>query len=122
MTRIPKLLALLAVVAASAAGGAAVAQGDAQAKRGKARAFQVRALEASAQYLGLTRAELRRDLPGHSLAQLAIARGKSVDGLEAAIASVFKAQLDRAQSAGTITSAQAAQRLTSLQQRVDRFV
>lgn len=72
--------------------------------------------------LGLGRAELRRELPGHSLAQLATARGKSVDGLEAAILAPAKAHLDRAQSAGRLTLARAAERLARLETRIERLV
>lgn len=123
MICIPKrLLALGGSVVALAAGGAAAAQGEAQAKPAKARAFQVQALKVSASYLGVTRAQLRRELPGHSLAQLATAKGKSVEGLEAAIVAAFQAKLDKRQAAGKVPAANAQQRAAALTQRVDRFV
>src|SRR6478672_6742777 len=62
---------------------------------------------AVASYLGLTRAELRAQLrSGKSLAQIATAHGKTVAGLKAAILTGAKARLDRAVTAGKLTSAQ----------------
>lgn len=120
--RIARPLALAAGALALAAVGAAATHDDAQARGGKPRALHAHVLKAAAEYLGLARAELRRELPGHSLAQLATARGKSVDGLEAAILAPAKARLDRAQSAGRLTAAQAAERLARLEPRIEKLV
>ena len=66
------------------------------------------ALAAAATYLGLTVAELRTQLEtGKSLAEVAKAKGKSVDGLEKALAAELKKKLDAAVKAGKLTQAQA---------------
>ena len=54
-------------------------------------------LGAAATYLGLTEAELRTELEsGKTLAQIAKAKGKSVDGLKKALAAETKKKLDAA--------------------------
>ena len=78
---------------------------------------------AIATYLGLTADELRADLQkGETLAQIAVANGKTVSGLEAAIVADAKAHLDAEVSAGTITAPQEASRLADLTSRVDDLV
>jgi hypothetical protein len=80
-------------------------------------------LSAAATYLGLTEAQLREQLAaGKSLADVAEAQDKSVDGLKQAIVAGAKAQLDKAVDAGTLTSAQAAAMLERLQEHVDDLV
>jgi lambda repressor-like predicted transcriptional regulator len=116
-----RLLATGAAVLTLAGLGAAAA-GGAQAHPGKARAFQARALHAAAKYFGETPAQLRKELPGHSLAQLATAKGKSVDDLEAAIVAPFRTKLDKRQAAGKVTTARAQTVLAALQTRVEAFV
>lgn len=65
-------------------------------------------LGAAATYLGLTEAELRAELQaGKTLAQVAKAKDKSVDGLEQALAAEAKTKLAAAVKAGTLTQAQA---------------
>jgi hypothetical protein len=65
-------------------------------------------LAAAAKYLGLTEAELRTQFEsGKTLAEIAKAEGKTVDGLEKALTADTKAKLDAAVKAGTITQAQA---------------
>jgi lambda repressor-like predicted transcriptional regulator len=122
MTHVRKRLLAVGLAALALAGVGAAASSDAQARPGKARALQVHALKAAADYLGLTKAQLRAQLPGHSLAQLATAQGKSVDGLEAAIVAKVKTPIDKRQAAGRITSQRAATLLAAVQQRVDTFV
>ena len=64
-------------------------------------------LSAAAAYLGLTDAQLGRQLAGgKSLAQVASARGKSVSGLEQAMTAPVKARLDKLVTDKTITAAQ----------------
>ena len=66
------------------------------------------ALDAAATYLGMTEAELHAQLEtGKSLADVAKAKGKSVDGLEKALAAEMKKTLDAAVKAGKLTQAQA---------------
>jgi ABC-type amino acid transport substrate-binding protein len=78
---------------------------------------------AAADYLGLTVDELRNRLAqGQSLAQVAKAQGKSVDGLEQAILAVVKKRVDAAVSAGTLTQDQAKAVLDRAQARIARLV
>lgn len=79
-------------------------------------------LAAAADYLDLTRAELRAQLPGTSLAALARAQGKSVDGLKAAMLAPAERRLARAVDNGRITQARASARLELLEAVVDRLV
>jgi hypothetical protein len=65
-------------------------------------------LDAAAAYLGMTEAELGTQLAsGESLAEVAKAKGKSVDGLVSALVADEKKELDAAVKAGRITQAQA---------------
>src|SRR6266566_1248038 len=71
----------------------------------------------AASYLGLSRDQLRQQLEsGKSLAQIAQAQGKSVNGLEQAITASVKSKLDTAVSAGRITKAEEQERLSQLSQ------
>jgi hypothetical protein len=78
---------------------------------------------AVASYLGLTGAELRAQLrAGKSLAQIATAQGKSVDGLKAAILGAAKAKLDRAVANNRLTAAQEKTILDRLSAHLDELV
>jgi len=80
-------------------------------------------LDAAAAYLGLTEAQLRTQLEsGKSLAQVAEAQGKSVDGLVDALVNEAKKHLDRAVSAGRLTRAQANEMLDNLRDRIASIV
>ena len=80
-------------------------------------------LDAAATYLGVTRAELRTAHEnGTSLAQLATQKGKTVAGLKQAIYDGAKADLDKAVTAGRITSAQETTMLSGLQSHLDDIV
>jgi hypothetical protein len=80
-------------------------------------------LDAAATYLGLTEEALHTQLEsGKTLAQIAQDRGKSVDGLVAAIYDAAKKRLDAALSAGRITKAQEDAILADLKQRITDFV
>jgi len=75
-------------------------------------------LDAAATYLGMTEAELRTQLAsGKTLADVAKAKGKSVDGLVAALVADEKKKLDAAVKAGRITQAQADAFLERAKQR-----
>lgn len=79
--------------------------------------------KAAAEYLGLTRAEPREQLrQGKSLAQVAKDRGKSVEGLKAAILAEAKARLDRAVANGKLTQARADELYRRLEGRIDDVV
>ena len=80
-------------------------------------------LTAAADYLGLTQVELRTQLAaGKSLADVAKAESKSVDGLTQAIVKAETAKLDAAVKAGRITSDQEKQILAQLEQRIGDMV
>src|SRR5215211_648843 len=80
-------------------------------------------LDAAASYLGLTEEQLESRLEsGKTLAQIAKAEGKSVDGLKAALVKDAKAKLDAAVKAGTLTKAEEQKVLKDLEQRIDGLV
>jgi DNA-binding phage protein len=63
---------------------------------------------AAAAYLGTTEADLRaKEQAGQTLAQIAVAAGKTRDGLIAAMVADGNTKIDAALAAGTITAAQA---------------
>ena len=80
-------------------------------------------LDAAASYLGLTEAQLHNRLEsGKTLAEIAKAQGKSVDGLKDALVKDAKAKLDAAVKAGRLSSAEEQRILADLQQHVDDLV
>ena len=80
-------------------------------------------MAAAARYLGLTQTELRaQKAAGKTLAQIAVAQGKTVAGLKAAMIAAVEKNLDAAVAAGRITAAQKADRLAAMQDRVDALV
>jgi hypothetical protein len=82
-----------------------------------------RGLDAAAAYLGLTEDELRSELDGgKTLAGVATAHGKSVDGLVQALAADAKKHLDEEVAEGHLTTAQEAQMLSRLEQGIRDMV
>ena len=80
-------------------------------------------LAAAATYLGLTPAELRTELEsGKSLADIAKAKGKSVEGLKQALTADAKSKLDAAVKAGKLTQAQADELEARLTEHLDDLV
>lgn len=80
-------------------------------------------LSSAAEYLGLAETELREQLAaGKSLADVAEAEGKSVDGLEQAILDGAKSSLDEAVEAERLTREQADAIYERLQGSVDEIV
>jgi hypothetical protein len=78
---------------------------------------------AAVTYLGLTPEELRAQLEGgKTLAQIASAQGKSVDGLKSAIFAGAKEQLDQAVAAGELTATQEQTMLARLQEHLDNII
>ncbi len=76
-----------------------------------------------AAYLGLSTDQLRTQLQaGKSLADVAKAQGKSVDGLKAAILAEAKKDLDQAVADGKLTAARAEQMLDRITANVDEMV
>lgn len=80
-------------------------------------------LGAAAKYLGLSRSALASQLrSGKSLADVAKAQGKSVDGLVSAIKDAAKTQLDKAVAAKKITADQEQQILSKLDAGINDLV
>jgi hypothetical protein len=110
---------IAAVVAAAALVGGIGVGAAAGAKRHAPGAL----LKAAAEYVGMSRAELvKAARSGQTLAQIAVANGKTVDGLKAAMRSALKAKLDRAVAAGKLSAAQATARLERGDRLIDRLV
>jgi uncharacterized protein YidB (DUF937 family) len=77
-------------------------------------------LSAAADYLGLSEAELRTTLnTGQTLAEIAKARGKSVDGLKQAILDEVEKNLDQLVEDGELTQADADEMLARLKSHID---
>jgi hypothetical protein len=80
-------------------------------------------LESAGAYIRITEAQLRTELEsGKSLAQVATAHGKSVDGLINALVAAAKDKLDSAVSAGRLTKAQETEMLGVLRDRITSAV
>jgi hypothetical protein len=80
-------------------------------------------LDGAAGYLGLTEAELRARLnSGKTLAEIAEAEGKSVDGLKDALAKDAKAKLDAEVKEGHLTKAEEQRVLKDFDSRIDELV
>jgi len=80
-------------------------------------------LAAAATYLGVTQADISAARKaGQSLAQLATAKGKSVQGLTDALVAAGNAAIDKAQTAGTITADQATAKKAALPAQVQALV
>ena len=78
---------------------------------------------AAAKYLGLSQSALRRQLASNkSLADVARQRGKSVEGLKAAIEKGIRADLDRAVKAERLTESMRKEILAGLDERIDEIV
>ena len=80
-------------------------------------------LDAAASYLGVTEAALKTSLSdGSTLAEIAKEKGKSVDGLKAALVAAAKADLAQAVKDGRLTEAQQTEILADLSDRIDDLV
>ncbi len=76
-------------------------------------------MDAVAQALGVTTADLQTELrSGKTLADIAQAKGVSQDKVKQAVATAMKAQVDQAQQAGRLTADQA----TQAKQRIDTSI
>jgi lambda repressor-like predicted transcriptional regulator len=120
-----RLAVIVVAVASLACGGLAVAatQTDATDRPRAAAQLKRGFLAVAADYLGLSRRQLVAELrSGRSLAQIATARGKSVDGLKQALLGAFKTRVDAAVAAGRLDSARAARILQRVPAHVDRLV
>jgi hypothetical protein len=80
-------------------------------------------LKAAATYLGVTNAQLVTELrAGKSLAQVATAKGKSVDGLKQALLAALKQKVDAAVAAGELDAARAQALLERAPAHIERLV
>jgi hypothetical protein len=80
-------------------------------------------LDAAATYIGASVTDIQADLKaGKTLAQIATAHGKTVDGLVAALTAQAKTNLDAAVTAGRITAAQEQTLLANVTARVTDLV
>jgi hypothetical protein len=80
-------------------------------------------MEAAAEYLGLSEAELREQLmDGKSLADLAESKDKSVDGLKDAMEKAIRADIAKAVEDERLTQRQADRILEGLDERLDEKV
>lgn len=80
-------------------------------------------LEAAAEYLGLTQAQLREALSdGKTLAQVARSRDKSVDGLVDSLVEGAEQKLEDDVQAGRLTEAEKREMLSGLKQRITQMV
>jgi hypothetical protein len=80
-------------------------------------------LSAAADYLGLSEAELRTKLnTGQTLAEIAKARGKSVDGLKQAILDEAEKNLDQLVEDGELTRPEADEMLARMKSHIDDLV
>lgn len=80
-------------------------------------------LEAAAEYLGMTQAQLREALSdGKTLAQIARDRNKSVDGLVDALVKRAEQKLAKAVEAGRLSEAQKKEMLAGLRERITDLV
>jgi hypothetical protein len=80
-------------------------------------------LSAAADYLELDVPELLKQLSsGKSLAEVAKARDKSVDGLKQAMLADAKKRLDQAVEGGMLTEAQAREALSAIESKIDALV
>jgi hypothetical protein len=85
--------------------------------------FKLHGLDAAASYLGLTEAQLRTQLNnGKTLAQVAKAENKSVDGLVDALVKDANEKIDQAVKDGKLTKAQADEIKQGQRERLSDFV
>ena len=88
----------------------------------KPAAAKARLLGAAAAYIGVKPKALAAELKGTSLAEVAVAHGKTAAGLKTALLAPFRARLEKAVSAGRITSADAQARLGRISARLDALI
>jgi ElaB/YqjD/DUF883 family membrane-anchored ribosome-binding protein len=79
-------------------------------------------LNAAATAIGITPQQLRSELPGKSLAQVAQAHGKSATDVATALKNAANQRIDQAVSAGRLTADQANTRKQEAAQHIDQFV
>jgi hypothetical protein len=78
------------------------------------------ALGVAAQAIGITPQQLRTELPGRSLAQVAQAHGKNPADVATALKNAANQRIDAEVAAGELTADQAAQRKQMVDQHIDQ--
>jgi hypothetical protein len=122
MKRITSVLLVLGLLLGVGA-AVAVAKAPGKAKPRAANLHHRGLLPVAAAYVDLTPVALRSELrSGKSLAQVATANGKSVDGLKSALLSALRTKVQAAKAAGKIDAARADRLLQRAPQLVDRIV
>jgi hypothetical protein len=122
---VKRFISFSVAVAVLVGGGATVALAKAPGRTTPRTAIvqQRTLMSAATTYLGVTRQALVRELrSGKSLAQIATARGTSVDGLEAALVTALRARVDAARAAGRIDAAKADRMKARAPQVIERLV
>lgn len=119
MTRRPKLLAASAIATVALVGGVPMVAAKAG---GHGKAVRSLVVKAAASYLGLSPVKLRAQIHGKSLAQVALAEGKSVEGLQQAMLEPVKARLDKRVAAGKLSADKEQALLTKLQAKIAKVV
>jgi transposase-like protein len=79
-------------------------------------------LTAAAQAIGISADQLRQELPGKSLAQVAQAHGKNPTDVANALKTAAHQRIDQAVTAGRLTADQANQQKTRVDQRIDQQI
>jgi ribosome recycling factor len=79
-------------------------------------------LNAAATAIGITPEQLRTELPGKSLAQVAQAHGKSANDVATALKNAAHQRIDQAVTAGRVPADQATTQKTQIDQRIDQMV
>jgi hypothetical protein len=77
-------------------------------------------LTAAAQAIGITADQLRQELPGKSLTQVAQAHGKNPADVATALKTAAHTRIDQEVTAGRLTADQAATRKTEIDTRIDQ--
>jgi hypothetical protein len=122
MRRITSVLLVLGLFVGVGA-AVAVAKAPGKAKPRAAKVQQRGLLPVAAAYLDLTPVALRKELSsGKSLAQVATAKGKSVDGLESTLVNALRSKVQAAKTAGKVDAARADALLQRAPQLVERLV
>jgi ribosomal protein S20 len=76
----------------------------------------------AAQTIGISPQQLRQELAGKSLAQVAQAHGKSGDDVDAALKNAANTRIDQAVSSGRLTSDQGNTQKSNIDTRIDQLV
>ena len=79
-------------------------------------------LDAAAQSIGITTQQLRQELPGHSLADVAKAHGKTANDVAQALKNTAHQKIDQMAAARGLTADQVNTMKTNADQRIDQFV